>query len=220
MAVESLGVSSPAWRAARAAAAIGSLLRGEMPADDALGAANELGEAPGGWWHFFGEARRAGGIRLLLPRFGDPRGLVLPRNMAAEAALGWDGTRGGTWLVPVDSGEWRIIEAPKLGRTPPDTEEASRALRRAVVEAAHAVDVLDLDEPRGDAQARHALELAVDSWVLGPPPLPPASRHLASLALRILFALDSTRGLVDTGSLESAARNAVESAFTTVSTAR
>jgi hypothetical protein len=64
------------------------------------------------------------------------------------------------------------------------------------------------------------LERAVDAWVLGPPPIPTASRHLASLGLRILFALDSARSLVDTGPLESAARNAVESAFTTVSAAR
>lgn len=219
MAVESLGVSSPAWRAGRAAATIGSLLRGETPADDALGAVSGLGEAPGGWWHVFGEARSAGGIRLLLPRFGDPRGLVLPRNMAADAALGWDGAQGGTWLVPTDTGEWRSVVAPRLGRTPPDEAEASRALRRAVVEAAHLVDVLDLDAPRGDAEARHALERAVDSWVLGPPPLSPASRHLASLGLRILLALDSARGLVDTGPLESAALNAVESAFSAVTTA-
>lgn len=220
MVVASLGISSPAWRAARAAATFGSLLRGETPADDALAAMSALGEAPGGWWHMFGDARRAGGVTLLLPRFGDPRGLVLPRDMSAEAALGWDGAQGGTWLIPSDRLRWRVVSAPSLGRTPPDEEEALRALRRAVVEAAHTVDLLDVVEQGGHAEGRQDLERAADSWVLGPPPLPPASRHLASLGLRILFALDSARSLVDTGPLESAARNAVESAFTTVSAAR
>jgi hypothetical protein len=220
MVVASLGVSSPAWRAARAAANIGSLLRGETPADDALAALSSLGEAPGGWWHTFGDARRAGGVTLLLPRFGDPRGLVLPRDMRAEAALGWDGALGGTWLIPSDGLGWRVASAPSLGRTPPDEEEASRALRAAVVDAAHTVDLLDVVEHGANAEARQDLERAVDSWVLGPPPLSPASRHLASLGLRILVALDSARNLVDTGPLESAARDAVESAFTTASTAR
>lgn len=220
MVVASLGVSSPAWRAARAAATIGSLLRGDAPADDALAAMSSLGEVPGGWWHMLGDARRAGGVTLLLPRFGDPRGLVLPRDMSAEAALGWDGARDGTWLIPSDRLGWRVASAPRLGRTPLDKEEASRALRRAVVDAAHTVDLLDIDEHGGNADERMDLERAVDSWVLGPPPLPSASRHLASLGLRILFALDGARSLVDTGPLESAARNAVESAFTTASVAR
>jgi len=220
MVVASLGVSSPAWRAARAAATIGSLLRGETPADDALAAMSPLGEAPGGWWHMFGDARRAGGVTLLLPRPGDPRGLVLTRDVSAEAALGWDGAQGGTWLIPSDRLGWRVAAAPRLGRAPLDEEEASRALRRAVVDAAHTVDLLDVVEDGGNAEERQDLERAVDSWVLGPPALSPASRHLASLGLRILFAVVGARRLVDTAPLESAARNAVESAFTTVMAAR
>ena len=220
MVVASLGVSSPAWRAGRAAATIGSLLRGEVPADDALSAMSSLGEPLGGWWPVFGDVRRAGGVTFLLPRAGDPRGLVLQRNMSAEAALGWDGAQGGTWLIPSDRRAWQVASAPRLGRMPPEGEEASRALRRAVVEAAHAVDLLDVDAPGGREHQRQDLERAVDSWVLGPPPLAPATRHLASLGLRILFALDGARSLVDTGPLDSAARDAVESAFTTASAGR
>jgi hypothetical protein len=135
----------------------------------------------------------------------------------AEAALGWQEGQGGTWLVPIDRVAWHVVAAAHLGRTPPDEVEASRALRSAVVEAAHAVDLRDIDPPRGSAVERKALETTVDSWVLGPPPLPPDSRHLAALGLRILSALDAAVSLVDTVQLESAARDAIESAFTTAS---
>lgn len=213
MPAASLEVASPAWRAARASAGIGALLQGRAAADDVLDSLADVGEPPEGWWELLRTIRPAGGIVLLLPRPGDPRGLALPRGMLAEAALGWRIGAGTQWMIPGPSSGWSRVEGPLLRGSPPDPDEALRALRRAVVDAAHAVNARELDAPEGDGRARQEQEALVDSWVLGPPPLPTATRHLATLGLRMLLSLEGARALVDTTPLEQAARSAVESAF-------
>lgn len=213
MPAASLEVASPAWRAARASAGIGALLQGRAAADDVLDSLTDVGEPSEGWWEVLSSIRAAGGIVLLLPRPGDPRGLALPRGMLAEAALGWRVGAGTQWMIPGPSSGWSRVEAPLLIAAPPHPDEALRALRRAVVEAAHAVDARELDAAEGDGRARQEQEALVDSWVLGPPPLPAATRHLAALGLRMLLSLEGARALVDTTPLEQAARSAVESAF-------
>ena len=213
MPAASLEVGSPAWRAGRTAACIGALLHGHAAADDVLDSLAGLGEPPVGWWEALGSARAAGGAMLLLPRPGDPRGLALPRGVVADAAVGWTSGTGTLWLIPGEAANWGMVQAPHLAAAPPHPDEALRTLRGAVVEAAHSVDALELDARQGDARARQAQEALVDSWILGPPALPPATRHLAALGLRMLLALEGARSLVDTIALEQAARSAVESAF-------
>ena len=209
----SLDVASPAWRAGRASACIGALAQGRAAADDVLESLAGVGEPPGGWWEILGSARAAGGSILLLPRPGDPRGLALPRGVVAEAAIGWSAGSGSLWIIPDSPSGWSLIEAPMIAPAPPHPDEALRALRKAIVDAAHRVDAMELDARQGDSRARQEHEALVDSWVLGPPALPTATRHLAALGLRMLVSLDGARSLVDTLPLDQAARSAVESAF-------
>lgn len=213
MSAASLGVSTPAWRAGRAAAAIRGLRSGDAPADDVLAGLEVLGAPPQGWWDVLSAVRASEGLTLLLPRPGDPRGLALPRTMTATGAVGWERRGGSTWLIPVDDGSWRVLEADGHPATPPDSEDAGRALRAAIVEAAHIVDDLEVTPgPVGDAARRQA-ERIVDSWILGPPALPASSRALGALGLRMLLALDGARSLIDAQTLDFAARTAVEAAY-------
>lgn len=224
----SLEIGSPAWRAGRACACMGALLQGTAPADDVLGALADLGEPPEGWWDVLGSARSAGGVTLLLPRPGDPRGLALPRGLAPDAALGWidDKASGSVWMVPDTASGWIRVSSPLLTISLPHPDEALRELRKAVVDAAHTVDALVLDPRNADGRARQDREALVDSWILGPPALPPATRPLAVLGLRMLLALEPAHALVDTIALdtialdtiglEQRARSAVESAFSSV----
>ena len=215
MPAASLGIESPAWRAGRACVSIGTFLDGGAAADDVLGDLADLGEPPHGWWEVLASVRRARAVVLLLPRPGDPRGLALPRGIVAEAVIGWEAGPVTHVLVPEPTDGWMRMEAPPLAAVPPHPEEALRELRRAVVEAAHTVDDLDLqlESRESDPRVRRDQEAVVDSWVLGPPPLPADARHLAALGLRMLLSLEGARALVDTAPLEYAARGAVESAF-------
>jgi hypothetical protein len=124
------------------------------------------------------------------------------------------------WLIPSGDVAWTVYLRPDAAVPTPDPEEAGRALRSAVVSAAHVVDGLDIDPSARDHRARLAHEQLVDSWILGPPALPPSSRSLATLGLRMLLTIDDARALVDTVALESAARSAVEAAFSTVAAPR
>lgn len=225
MSVASLAVGAPAWRAARAAAAVGALLRGDAPADDILEVLSALGEPPGGWWEVISQARSTGSVALLLPRPGDPRGLALPRGLAAAGVVGWDEAHGSAWLIPEDGGHWLALEVPGR-RTPPcDPAEVDRHLRGCVVRVAHALDVgRPTDDGMGmaptAAASRREQEALVDTWVLGPPALPAGPRQLAALGLRMLLAIDAAHAMVPTRDLESAARSAVEAAFSTAPTHR
>lgn len=190
-------------------------MRGDAPADDLLGAVEPLGAPPQGWWDVWGAARASGSVALLLPRPGDPRGLGLPRDIFASGAVGWGQGSGSVWLIPSGDADWSVHERPDHPAPALDPEEAARSLRGAVVSAAHVVDRLDLDAVPSDARVRQMHERLIDSWILEPPALPASSRNLAATGLRMLLALADARGLVDTGALESAARTAVEAAFST-----
>ena len=220
MTAASLRTGSPAWRAGRAAAVLGPLIRGEAPADDLLSAVELLGAPPQGWWQVWAAARASGTVALLLPRPGDPRGLALPRGIAASGAVGWDESPGSAWLIPSGAADWTFHVRRDSPVPSPDPDDAGRALRSAVVAAAHVVDRLDFDLASREGSTRLEHERLVDSWVLGPPALPTSSRGLASLGLRMLLALDDARALVDTLALESAARSAVEAAYGTADSPR
>jgi hypothetical protein len=225
MPLASLRVGSPAWRAGRAAAALGSLARAEIAPDDVLGELTGLGEPPGGWLSLLAHARSASTLALLLPRPGDPRGLALPRDLATDAAVGWGNERESTWLLAMGGGAWDLREFPGHPLMPPDAQEAHRRLREAIVQAAHALDDMrgrdmDGESIADDAGIRREHDALVDSWVCGPPALPPSARALADLGLRMLLAIDAGRDLTDVTALESAARSAVEAAFATSPHAR
>jgi hypothetical protein len=216
----SLEVASQPWRGARAAATLLAFLRRDLPADDVLAGLEPLGPAPHGWWSILERVRHAGAVSLLLPRPGDPRGLALPRGMTAQAALGWPKDGGTSWLIPTGIDTWTAVEVPKHAIALPDPAACDRRVREEVVRAAHAVDAMDLDP--GSVPGRGAREAIVDSWLLGPPALPQRRRSLAALSLRILLALDALGSgsaharVVDTASLESAARAALEAAYSTL----
>ena len=220
MPLASLRVGSPAWRAGRAAASLGSLARADTAPDDVLGELAGLGEPPGGWLSLLPRARSASTLALLLPRPGDPRGLALPRDVATDAAVGWGNERQSTWLLAMGGGAWDLREFPGRPLTPPDAQEAHRRLRVAIVQAAHALDDMHGDPIVDDAGIRREHDAIVDSWVHGPPTLPPNSRPLADLGLRMLLAIDAGRQLTDVTALEIAARSAVEAAYATTPQAR
>lgn len=225
MPLASLRVGSPAWRAGRAAATLGSLARAETAPDDVLGALAGLGEPPGGWLSHLARARSTSTLALLLPRPGDPRGLALPRDVATDAAVGWGNERESTWLLAMGGGAWDLREFPGRPLTPPDAQEAHRRLREAIVQAAHALDDMHARDTHGDpiaddARIRREHDALVDSWVCGPPGLPPNSRPIADLGLRMLLAIDAGRQLTDVSALEMAARSAVEAAYATSPHAR
>lgn len=215
----SLDVASQPWRGARAAATMLAFLRRDLPADDVLAGVESVGTAPHGWWSILERVRHAGAVSLLLPRPGDPRGLALPRGVTAQAALGWPEGGGTSWLIPTGMDTWSALDLPQHAMGLPDPAACERRVREEVVRAAHAVDAMDLD-PAGVA-GRGAREAIVDSWLLGPPALPQHRRALAALSLRILLALDAVGSgapharVLDTASLESAARAALEAAYST-----
>lgn len=215
----SMDIASRPWRGARAAATLLAYLRGDMPADEVLAGLEALGAPPQGWWDILGQVRRAGAVSLLLPRPGDPRGLALPRGMAAETALGWPEGGGSAWLIPTGLDTWIALDLPEHRVALPDTAACDRRVREEVVRAAHAFDAMDAG-PEGVA-GRGAREAIVDSWLLGPPALPHHRRALASVSLRVLLALEALGSgsaharVMDTTALESAARAALEAAYST-----
>lgn len=213
MSLASLGVGTPAWRAGQVASALAAVLRGDVAADDALDVLASVGEPAGGWWAVLGQARQAQSVALLLPRPGDPRGIALPRGLGAEAAVGWGDGRVSAWLLPTGTRAWESVELIGQGVPTRDVHDADRQMRESVVELAHLLDVVDRSGPASTPEARRDVEATVDAWVLGAARLPSGRRQLASVGLRMLLALEGARSIVDVGSLEAAARTAVEAAY-------
>jgi hypothetical protein len=215
----SLDVASRGWDGARAAASLLAFLRRDLPADEVLGGLESLGTPPQGWWSVLGQVRSAGAVSLLLPRPGDPRGLALPRGVVGESAVGWPAGGGSAWLLPAKEAMWTLLDLPHHAIALPDLAACDRRLREEVVRAAHAFDVNGLGS--AGVVGRGAREAIVDSWLLGPPALPEQRRALASVGLRVLLALDALRDsgphsdALDVVALESAARAAVEAAYST-----
>lgn len=212
MIATSLASGTPAWRAARAAACLGALLTGRAAADDVLGHLRSAGEPEGGWWTSL-EALRAfapHAVALRLPRPGDPRGVSLPRDVTTTGLVGWCGPHSSHWLIPHGDG-WLGLDGAAVQTL--DPAEADRALREAIVHAAHEVDVRELMARSGP---RESIEGCVAEWIDAPPPLPGTSRELAGRGLRMLLGVDAARTFLDVEGLERAARSAVEAAYTTV----
>jgi hypothetical protein len=213
MTVASLGIATPAWRAARAAATVGALLHAAVAGDEALEALTAVGTPTGGWLDVIEEARRSKSIQLVLPRPGDVRRVALPRGVIAEGAVGWSRGRGASWLVATGTVSWDRVDLPEASLPLHDPVEAMRALRASVVREAHAIDLSDAADAVARTGSRAEQERIVDSWVLGPPPLPLDRREVAVLGLRMLMAVAGTRSLVRPDELEATGRTAVEAAF-------
>lgn len=212
------------WRAARAGMSIAAFLDGDLAPDDLFGSLETVGAPNEGWWEVIARVRAAGVARpticVRLPRPGDPRGVALPRGVVAEALVGWSvpaSSPASVWLVPEAGNRWLSFtlaaDLPRLA----DVAECDRALRAAIVQAAHALDVAAaVPSPVG---GRDRAEATVDAWVLGAPPLAAPRRAMASTALRVLLALESLPGqsdddgLPDAMALEGAARDALEAAY-------
>lgn len=223
----SLAVGSSGWRAARATTTLDAVLAGRLIPDDALTALDALGTPPSGWWDVLADIRRCttpGRLSLVLPRPGDPRGVALPRDVAAEGALGWPTHRGSTWLACEPAG-WRRIADVEQPLPATDPQDADQALRAEIVRAAHILDGQDVPPPA----ERRSVDAIVDSWIMGPPPIPAYRRSLASSGLHVLLVLDviaarrggaamtSSDGVcVDQMALDRAARSAVEAAYSTL----
>lgn len=216
-----LAKGSEPWRAARAAACGQALLAGQLPADTALGLLEPLGPPPGGWLDWLARLRQAtpARIALVLPRPGDPRGLALPREIDASAAVGVGEGDRTSWLLPEAGLAWREITVAEGIHRNVDLRECDRALRFAVVQAAHAVDAAGAITGAASERAARVAESTVDAWVLTPPLLPADQRRLASLSLRMLLAVGNPSAprdalaLIHVPSLEAAARAALEAAF-------
>lgn len=218
-----LAEGSEPWRAARAAACGQAMLADRLPADTALEILEPLGPPPGGWLDWLARLRQGtpARIALALPRPGDPRGLALPREIDAIAAVGVgevDGT-SCSWLLPEAGLTWREITVADGRPRTVDLRECDRALRSAVVQAAHAIDAAGAIAGSAAEGAARVAESIVDAWVLTPPLLPAEQRRLTSLSLRMLLALDSPSApgdalaIIHVPGLEAAARSALEAAF-------
>lgn len=199
-----------------------------MAADTALAHLGAMGAPDGGWLPILGQIRQSEWLALRLPRPGDPRGVALPPDIAVDAALAWsDRDRGLRLLIPTGPGgsanpplsgrdaHWDIVDVGQASLPMDDPAECDRALRSQVVEAAHLLDAVeDPMTPYGDGE-RGSMEALVDSWLLGPPPLPSARRSLAGMALRVLLATSriDASARIDASGLERAARAALEASY-------
>jgi hypothetical protein len=157
-------------------------------------------------------------VALVLPRPGDVRGLRLPRAVAAPAAVGFGSETAGTWWIPEGHGQWTSLEVNRPVESL-DVAEADRALRAAIVGAAHAFDAAQQAAPTS-ARERPAHDDLIDEWVLGSPSLPADRRDLAIRGLRMMLVADAALpGAVLTQqqivALGDAARGAVEAAYST-----
>lgn len=215
---------STPWRAARASSLLLALDEGRASGDCILAALLPLGPPPRGWWAAIEALSSGGGVHLRLPRPGDPRGLALPRGVAADAAVGMVDGMGTTWLLPQGADAWREVRLDGVHPTRVDIDQCGRDLREQIVRAAHILDAShDTSAPNGD---RRRLERAVDAWVgtaegvRGPVG---RRRELATSGLRVLLALgqpstcgtqtSDRRSAIDSRALEAAARAAVEAAY-------
>jgi len=210
---------APAWRAARAAACFGALLRAQGNADTALEQLADVGRPQGGWLEVFAALRapQITGLALVLPRPGDARGVAMPRDVLCEAAVGWGDAASSTWLIPTDDHRWDCLSLP-TGVAPPEASAADRQLRSAVVAAAH---LLDHGAIAGPPRLDRPGDGDIDAWLIAEPLLPARRRDLAARGLRILQAVGAARssGLLERDRvvpLDEAARGAVEAAYGTL----
>jgi hypothetical protein len=132
-----------------------------------------------------GRLRRSGatGLRLVLPRPGDPSTLTGPRDFTEAAvetgsavlAIGTD-----VGLLPSGRGVWRAYAVAPSGRAPLTVAEAARALTHMIRDVA--TELADLDVARWDPAAADLRKGAVADLAL-PPGWPGPARALLAQAL-------------------------------------
>ena len=171
----------------------------------------------------------ATGLRLVLPRPGDPTGLPGPPAFNESAVARGDAvlTVGGPslGLLHEARGTWSVHEVQDDRRTPMSLREAGRALGSATRDCAALLERLDV--ARWEPASAELLAARSRAAVLTlPVSVDPTAHTVLELALRIAAIVDLARssdgGAVSAGemaaradvlrSLDTAARRAIESA--------
>lgn len=174
-------------RGAAASAWLGQALAGQLPIDTAL---SHLGPAPGvGWLDLLADARATGaiGVRLFLPRPGDPRGQRSPDPAAATApaVLGWIGSGViSAWTTVTDEAPWSVRSGPSISTTLPTPAEANRDLRAAILRTAD--DLAALDQHVESSGIRNVIARELTAW--SDVPLDGDRAALAARAVPLLLA--------------------------------
>jgi hypothetical protein len=171
----------------------------------------------------------AAGLRLVLPRAGDPAGLPGPpdfnvRALSRGAAVLTTGTVH-LGLLPDGRATWSASPVAADVRTPPSVREADRALSAVMREATELL--MRLDVARWEPVAAEVLShRALAARPILPMSAPPQAHHLLASGLRVAAIVDLARqnegGSVSAGEmqarsraladLDAAARRAVEAA--------
>jgi hypothetical protein len=135
------------------------------------------------------------GLRLVLPRPGDPTGLAGPADFneravdagAAVLCLGGPGPFLG--LVPVGRAAWQAFPVNPAGPAALTVAEAERDLTSAIRAATEELSRLDVG--RWDPAAGPLLDqMRSDTVALLPPSSPPQAHRLLALAQRLRAAVD------------------------------
>ncbi len=174
-------------RGALVSAWLGGVLAGRLALDTAL---SHLSPVAGvGWPDLLTDGRAIGahGVRLFLPRPGDPRGQRSPDPAAATAGavLGWIGPEGiAAWTTITDEAPWSVRPAPPVTTTLPTPADADRDLRAAILRAAD--DLATLDQHVESSGMRTGIARELTAW--SDAPLDPARAALAARAVPLLLA--------------------------------
>lgn len=172
---------------ALASAWLGEVLAGRIPMDTALSHLEAITHVE--WIDLLAGARSLGalGIRLFLPRPGDPRGHRCPDATAATAAavLGWIGSDGITaWTTVTEDRPWTVLPGPPVAVLLPSPAEADRQLRATVLRVAE--DLAALDQHVDAPERRGLIAREVRTWTDAP--LDPDRAALAARAVPLLLA--------------------------------
>ena len=177
-------------RGALAASWLGSVLNSSMPPDTALPALKGLIDQD--WLDLIAQLRAAGtiGLRLFLPRPGDPRGQRSPDPEAGSAAavLGWVGPTGiQGWTTVQPSAPWVSFASPPVRVPTESVQDADRHLRAAILKGAE--EMAELQQAVTATERRGQTEQELRRW--SDAPLESDNASLAAKAVPLLLALAS-----------------------------